>query len=481
MPRDKGHGQIESRHTPHRPGHRLRSVRRGRDLEATSSVTDDKGPFFNLKAVVQQTGLKPDTLRAWERRYGLPSPRRSAGRHRLYSQKDIDTVKWLMERQREGMTISRAVELWQQTEAEGRDPLHTPAPLASPALPAVAPARSGETISQLRKDWINSCLMYREQQAEQILAQAFALFPPEVVALDLIQRAVAEIGEGWYRGEVTVQQEHFCSALAMRRLEALIMAAPVPTRAGRILAGCPPHEHHVIGLLLLSLLLRRRGWDVVYLGADVPADRLEMTIELAHPQLVILSAQRLHTAATLVDIAQVLEPFGIPLAYGGLIFNRLPALRDRVPGHFLGDRLDVVPEKVDRLLAAPRTAAPASIAIPDRYRLARAHYQERLGLIEVSVSREMRSMGLISAYLPQSNRELALNVGAALALGNLEFLGTDLEWVEGLMQSREMPRALLADYLEAYYRAARTHLDEPGEPILTWLGNLIRKQAVGAS
>jgi DNA-binding transcriptional MerR regulator len=50
-------------------------------------------PLFNLKAVVQQTGLKPDTLRAWERRYGLPSPARSGGKHRLYTQRDIEVLR----------------------------------------------------------------------------------------------------------------------------------------------------------------------------------------------------------------------------------------------------------------------------------------------------------------------------------------------------------------------------------------------------
>ena len=85
----------------------------------------------------------------------------------------------------------------------------------------------------------------------------------------LIQQGLAEIGEGWLRGSVTAQQEHFASALAMRRLETLLAATPAPTRNGRILVACPPHESHVFAPLMLSLFLRRRGWDVVYLGADV--------------------------------------------------------------------------------------------------------------------------------------------------------------------------------------------------------------------
>ena len=69
-------------------------------------------PIYNLKAVVQETGIKPDTLRAWERRYDLPKPQRTASGHRLYSQNDIDMLHWLMARQEEGLSISRAIEMW---------------------------------------------------------------------------------------------------------------------------------------------------------------------------------------------------------------------------------------------------------------------------------------------------------------------------------------------------------------------------------
>ncbi len=66
-------------------------------------------PLYNLKAVVQETGLKPDTLRAWERRYGVPSPMRADSGHRLYSQNDIDMLHWLVARQEEGLSISRSI------------------------------------------------------------------------------------------------------------------------------------------------------------------------------------------------------------------------------------------------------------------------------------------------------------------------------------------------------------------------------------
>jgi len=432
------------------------------------AATAHTGPFFNLKAVVQQTGLKPDTLRAWERRYGLPSPERSGGQHRLYSRRDVDTIHWLMARQREGLSIKRAVELWQQIEAEGRDPLQTPAPLLSSTPPLPAAPWGGETMAQLREEWIAACLRYDEQQAEQVTSQAFGLYPPEIVATELLQQALAQIGEGWYRGEVTVQQEHFCSALTIRRLEALILAAPPPVRPGRILAACPVDEQHAIGLLLLTFLLRRGGWEVVYLGANVPAERLETTVRVTRPQLVILAAQQLHTAATLLEMAEVLGRQAVPLAYGGLIFNRLPGLRRRIPGHFLGERLDAAPQVVESLHTVPRLP-PAVEPVPAVYLQARAHYLDRQGLIEAYVLQALAGTGIAPSHLALANRELALNISAALALGDMGSLGSNVAWVEGLLGQSQIPAAVLHGYLRAYAVAGRACLDEQGELILAWL------------
>jgi DNA-binding transcriptional MerR regulator/methylmalonyl-CoA mutase cobalamin-binding subunit len=443
-------------------------------------MSRQEGPFFNLKVVVQQTGLKPDTLRAWERRYGLPSPGRSSGGHRLYSERDIDTVKWLMARQREGLSISRAVELWKQIEADGRDPLESPLPTATSAAPTLPPRPVGNTLVQMRGDWIAACLAYEEQRSEQILAQAFALYPPETVCLEVLQKAVAEIGQGWYRGDVTVQQEHFCSALAIRRVESLVIAAPSPTRPGRILAACPPEEEHVFGLLLLTFLLRRRGWEVVYLGANVPTERLETTVSATDPQLVILAAQRLETAATLLELAQSLQRLGVPTAYGGLIANSVPELRDRIPAHFLGEDLDLATRTVERLMTGPRPL-PAVEPVSESYRRARDYYNEQEGLIEADMSREAGSMAVLPRYLAIANWHLARNIDAALALGDMSYLGPDIEWVAGLLGNRSLPVEGLRHYLVAYYEAAMQHLDDRGETVLTWLAQVMRENGLAAA
>lgn len=434
-----------------------------------SDVPD--GVNYNSKAVVKQTGLKADTLRAWERRYGLPAPERSSGGHRLYSQRDVDTIKWLVARQHEGLSIGRAVQLWRQIQADGRDPLKSATPVASRAVPAPARRLRGGTIEQLQEEWLDACLMYDEGQTERIVAEAFSLYSPEVVSLEFLRRAVAKVGDLWYQNKVTVQQEHFCSELVVRRLESLVMAAPPPTRPGRILAACPPGENHVIGLLLVTFLLRRSGWEVVYLGANVPVERLEVTVDVTEPQLVLLAAQQLHSAATLVEMAQALHVKGIPAAYGGLIFNLLPELRTRITGHFLGEQLDQVPGVVESLMVAPHPA-PEAEAVPERFREAGEHFCERQGLIEAQLVQSLIPAGVSSHHLAVANRELGLNINAALALGDMDFLGTGIEWVDGLVKNYGVPAGSLAAYLRAYYGAARLQLDERGEPILAWLGSL---------
>ena len=169
-------------------------------------------PSFNLGVVTQETGIHPDTLRAWERRYGLPNPARTEGRHRLYSQRDIDTLRWLLARQDEGMSISKAVKLWQTLMEQGSDPLEdtTKATSLPPKLAGVELPTEAQ-IDDLRSAWVAACLNFDESRAEQVVAYAFALFPAEVVCFDIFFAGLSEIGQAWYRGEATVQQEHFAS------------------------------------------------------------------------------------------------------------------------------------------------------------------------------------------------------------------------------------------------------------------------------
>ncbi|MDQ3004962.1 MAG: MerR family transcriptional regulator, partial [Chloroflexota bacterium] len=113
-------------------------------------------PAYNLKVVLKETGLAADTLRAWERRYGLPVPQRTAGGHRLYSQRDIETIKWLINRQADGLSISRAVDMYNDLLTSGSDPLGDSVQQALiPAQASLSQYQSPETtLDSSRERWV---------------------------------------------------------------------------------------------------------------------------------------------------------------------------------------------------------------------------------------------------------------------------------------------------------------------------------------
>ncbi len=422
----------------------------------------NRTPLYNLSAVLRETGLQADVLRAWERRYELPQPQRSLGGHRLYSEYDLLTIKWLCARQAEGFRISQAVELWKEIATAGRDPLFE----YTPPLPLISAA--GTTLEILQKEWVKACLNFDAPKAEEIAAQAFAMFPVETVCLDVLQKSISQIGALWYQNEASVQQEHFATALAVQKIEALISALPKSARPQTILIGCPSGEWHTFPALILSFLLRRKGWNVVYLGANVPLDQMEQTAAMIRPSLIILAAQQLRTAAALHSAAVLFLRLGIPLAYGGLIFSHLPEIRDRIPAHFLGDDLHVSVNRIEQLLAS-RLAAPAAVRIEDIYSQTTEAFRSRLLMIHTRVMEQLSQESLPVESLLEVNDFFATAILSGLELGNLAFLEFDLEWLRKLLIDRNIPVEKMTPYLDAYRQSIDLEMGQAGLVITAWM------------
>jgi methanogenic corrinoid protein MtbC1 len=438
---------------------------------------NNRSPTYNLKVVLKETGLKADVLRAWERRYALPIPQRTPGGHRLYSEYDIETVKWLRARQAEGLSISRAVELWKEAIEAGQDPLTDLSPARlSPAherLPA-----ADVRIEILRQNWLEANLAFDGSKVDEVLNQAFAIYPVETVCVEILQKGISDIGNYWYLDKASVQQEHFASALANRRLEMLLMGTPRPTRQQTVMIGCPPGEQHTFPVLLLSLFLSRRGVKVVYLGANVPIERLEETSAAVQADLVVLTAQQLTSAAALQSAAVTLHRQGILLAYGGLIFNRIPRLRQSIPAYFLGETLDGAIQSIERLLAAPANApthAPDTIEINDNYQGLGRLFRQKRPLIELGLFAELRKHDVQIEYIDEANFFFANGLSAALALGDPAFLESDLEWIRKLLTNRLIPSDSLNPYLTAYSHAMRQEMGNASAPVTDWIGSYIAR------
>ena len=291
----------------------------------------DNTPVFTIKTVVQEIGIPPATLRAWERRYGVLSPGRSEGGYRLYSERDIAILRWLKRQVDAGVSISRAAALLGIRHPGGE--AETPPLSARAELPDGA-----RSPSALSDDLLNALMAFDEARADALLSEAFAIYPVEQVAEEILTPSLVEMGERWHRGEATVVQEHFATATLRRRLSVMFHAYDQPAAGPLAITGSAPTEWHDVGILLVSLALRRNGWRVIYLGQNVPTDQLLQEIRRLHPDLVCLSATTREGAMSLTQVYAEVAALPAPrprLVFGGRAFNLAPDLRDRFTGAYV--------------------------------------------------------------------------------------------------------------------------------------------------
>jgi methanogenic corrinoid protein MtbC1 len=289
----------------------------------------DGQPIYNIKAVVEATGLPAATLRAWERRYGALSPGRTESGYRLYSARDIAVLRWLKARVDEGMNISQAIQLLSQ----GR-PTERAMGLESRRHEAgVGPRETRDAL-------LTALLRYDEAQADRLLEEAFAIYGLETVTESILAPAMVQIGDMWHEGRTTTATEHFASNYLRRKIDSIINAAPQSTVGPLVILGCAPGDWHELGLLLIYLMLRRRSINTIYLGQNVPLDQFVEEMERLKPAMVIMSAATGETVSGLIEIGTAVQAMPAPrplFAFGGRIFNAQPDLKTRVPGVFLGE------------------------------------------------------------------------------------------------------------------------------------------------
>lgn len=310
-------------------------------------------PVFNIKAVTQRTGISAPTLRAWERRYNVLSPSRSDGNYRLFSERDIAVLNWLNERLQSGMSISRAVALLHTSQYKnGHSNGHLPHAEFTQAQGGAdklyastlthEEVAKGLNIEQLRTQLHRALIQMDEHNAHATFAEALAVYPVEDVCQNIITPVLIQIGEDWHDGLISVTVEHFATALLLGKFYSLFNALGT-TYGPLVLVGCAPTERHEVGALMLALLLRRRGHNVRYLGADMPIIDLVDSARKLKPRAIVLSVMLYDSAGALSSLPPRLQAYAPDtlLFIGGNAFRNgiHPALPSGKTVHYLGNNL----------------------------------------------------------------------------------------------------------------------------------------------
>jgi DNA-binding transcriptional MerR regulator len=222
-----------------------------------------------------RTGVGTHQLRAWERRYGLLQPRRSAGNYRLYSPADEARVRLMQRYLADGVPAAQAAELtiaarFAVSVGGGRE----------------VPLRDANAA---KEEMRRALARFDETSAQRTLERLFVAFTPTTVTRDVLLPYMHELGEQWSAGRVTIAQEHFATNFFQARL--LALARGWDRGLGpRALLACAPNEQHALALIVFGIALHELGWRITYLGADTPIETLAEVAEIIHPELTVVAA-----------------------------------------------------------------------------------------------------------------------------------------------------------------------------------------------
>ncbi|HOF28369.1 MAG TPA: MerR family transcriptional regulator [Anaerolineaceae bacterium] len=304
-------------------------------------------PTLTIKAVQNRTGIKPVTLRAWERRYDLLQPTRMANGYRLYSERDVQLLLWVQRKLDSDMTISQVVQQFKRDREKGVWPESVQIIAAEPPRrKAPRPARD------FAEFLFGALISHNQDRANAILDECQSYFDLTIIFEEIIRPSTELLHEAWYRGDILIATEHIALTYLNSKLQVMMQNLPVVKEGALILVGCGPEEMLELNALMLAVLLRQSGLSVEYLGPDLPVEDLLDYSTYAKPKLICLTINQEPTAYLMRGFAEKLVSLrGKPkLAYGGRYMDENPSARKDLGGIYLGASLQEAVTNVKRII-----------------------------------------------------------------------------------------------------------------------------------
>ena len=305
-------------------------------------------PIYNTRAVVRRTGVPADTFRAWERRYGVPSPLRTEGNQRLYSERDIRIISWLREQTAAGLTISQAILLMrstrppaaQSTSSAGGSTDHQIHEALIGRLPEAT-----EPLASARGRLVDAFAQLDGQTADHILQETYAWADLEAVLVELLHGSVIVIQDRPDLSPPNSPVLNFAKSFVHRKYASLLNLSNPNDGKGPILAAGIEGETKTLTLHLASVFLSRAGYRISFFGPDLAWNAFIQAVQITNPAAVCLSVttpESLDQLRTWMDRLQTLEDesgfqyASLPICYNGRVFLDHPESCQNLGGYFVG-------------------------------------------------------------------------------------------------------------------------------------------------
>ena len=302
---------------------------------------------FSIQAVAERTGLTPHVIRAWERRYQAIEPERSVGRHRLYTEAEIERLTLLRRAIEGGHSIGQIARL-------PADELTAIVGSASTGGHEADPESPKDPAATFRGESTKAVVNFDAQALETSLRDALVALGGNGLLRRVVAPLAQEMGERWRSGELTAAHEHFFTASVKVFLGELARQFATPLTAPRIIVGTPTGQLHELGAVMAAATAANLGWRVVYLGPSLPAHEIAGAALRNEATAVALSVvypeDDPNLPRELTDLARLL-PASTQIMAGGRAARSYQDTLDRIGAlcadsiEEFGDQLDAVRRK----------------------------------------------------------------------------------------------------------------------------------------
>ncbi|MCB9531900.1 MAG: MerR family transcriptional regulator [Myxococcales bacterium] len=278
--------------------------------------------LYPMRVVTRVTGVPPDTIRAWERRYAALVPRRTDGNARRYSAADIRKLTLLRDLTERGHAIGEVAPL----EMDALEDLVGAEEARAPRAPTPDdPTGVGRVVD----DYLSAVARMDTARASEILLRAAAVLDNRALVFDLVVPIAQEVGARWSHGAIGIAQEHLVSAELRSLLSARGRIYTPDPGAPRLVVATPAGHRHEFGVLAAAMLANGRGIDVLYLGSDLPDRELAWSAAVKRADVLVLgiavhpdATQHAALTATLSTLSESVEVWlGCP---EGVSFAQVP-------------------------------------------------------------------------------------------------------------------------------------------------------------
>jgi DNA-binding transcriptional MerR regulator/methylmalonyl-CoA mutase cobalamin-binding subunit len=251
-------------------------------MSGESSIT----PRHPIGLVARRTGLKPDLIRAWERRYNAVAPGRSSTRRRFYSDADIERLQLLRRVVRTGRGIGQVARLG---DDELRALLAEEPVEELPRRAPPFPEASGEVADAYLSLCVAAAHRLDVAELEAQLERASVGLSRTNLLEKLLVPLMHRIGELWKEGSLRPAHEHMVSAVVRSFLGSMRGAYSTSGGAPHLVVTTPARQHHELGALIVAATAASEGWQVTYLGPDLPPEEIAAAAFQGSAQAVALS------------------------------------------------------------------------------------------------------------------------------------------------------------------------------------------------